>query len=233
MTNTYVSIDLETTGLNPKRDKIMEIGALKVVNGQAAGVFATFVNPGRRPGEKAARLTGIRGEDLEGAPEIDRVLPDLLDFLEDLPLLGHHVISDYSFLKKAAVDSGLAFEKEGIDTLKIARKFLASLEHKNLDYLCGYYGIPHRAHRALADAEAASALYHRLAERFYSREEELFVPARLQFKVKRDVPATKHQREGLYRLLERHKITVEADLEKLSRSEASRLTNKILSKYGR
>lgn len=233
MTNTYVSIDLETTGLNPKRDKIVEIGALKVVDGQLADKFLTFVNPGRMLEDRVIELTGIRDKDLAEAPDIGEVLPKLMEFLGELPLLGHSVLFDYSFLKKAAVDQRLVFEKLGIDTLKIARKYLAALEHRNLDYLCAYYKIPHHAHRAFADAEATSALYHKLAEQFYNEEEKLFVPSPLNFQVKRDTPATKQQKERLYRLLRQHKITIGAEVEKLNRSEASRFIDKILSTYGR
>lgn len=233
MVNSYVSIDLETTGLNPKLDKIIEIGAVRVVDGEPTERFATFVNPGRKLEERIIELTGIHDEDLQDAPTIEEVLPSLMEFLGDSVLLGHSILFDYSFLKKAAVNQKLSFEKQAIDTLKIARRFLTELEHRSLDYLCEYYKIPHQAHRALADAEATSQLYHRLVEQFYEQEQELFLPKQLQYAVKRDTPATKPQKERLYRLLERHKIDMEIDVEQMTRSEASRFTDKILAKYGR
>lgn len=233
MVNSYVSIDLETTGLNPKLDKIIEIGAVRVVDGEPTERFATFVNPGRKLEERIIELTGIHDEDLQDAPTIEAVLPSLMEFLGDSVLLGHSILFDYSFLKKAAVNQKLSFEKQAIDTLKIARRFLTELEHRSLDYLCEYYKIPHQAHRALADAEATSQLYHRLVEQFYEQEQELFLPKQLQYAVKRDTPATKPQKERLYRLLERHKIDMEIDVEQMTRSEASRFTDKILAKYGR
>lgn len=233
MTNTYISIDLETTGLNPKLDKIIEIGAVKVVEGEVTDTFSTLVNPGRKLEERIIALTGITDADLENAPYINDVFPGVMDFLGDYPLLGHSVLFDYSFLKKAAVDRKLIFEKQAIDTLRIARVYLRELEHRNLDYLCEYYKIPHHAHRALADAEATHILYQKLAELFYKENDPLFQPTQLIFKVKRDTPATKVQKERLYRLLEQHKIILEVDLEQLSRSEASRFTDKILAKYGR
>lgn len=233
MINTYVSIDLETTGLNPKEDKIIEIGALKVVDGKITDTYSTFVNPGRKLEERIAQLTGIVDEDLAGAPGIEEIFPGLEEFLGDFPILGHSILFDFSFLKKAAVNLNRTFEKEAIDTLKIARRYLLQLEHRNLDFLCDYYGIPHRAHRALQDAEATSILYHKLAEQFYSEEEPLFRPTPLHFSVKKDTPATKPQKERLYRLLAQHKIEWDRDVEKLTRSEASRFTDKILAKYGR
>lgn len=232
-TDTYISIDLETTGLNPKLDKIIEIGAVKVIEGTVVDTFSALVNPGRKLEQRIVELTGITDSDLENAPYIDEVLPLLITFLEDYILLGHSILFDYSFLKKAAVDKKLTFEKQAIDTLKIARKYLADLEHRSLDYLCEYYQIPHRAHRALADAEATSMLYQRLTEAFYQEQEPLFMPTQLSFKIKRDTPATKAQKERLYRLLEQHRITPEVDVEKLTRSEASRFTDKLLAKYGR
>ncbi len=233
MINTYISIDLETTGLHPKNDKIIEIGAIKVVDGQTVDTFSTFVNPGCRLDCRIVELTGITDEMLKGAPYIEEIFPGLETFLEELPFVGHSILFDFSFLKKAAVNDRRSFEKQGIDTLKIARKYLTGLEHKNLDFLCEYYQIPHHAHRALEDAEATSALYQRLTELYYSEEEVLFQPAPLNFAVKRDTPATKAQKERLYRLLAQHKITWDRDVEKLTRSEASRFTDKILAKYGR
>ena len=69
MYDTYVSIDLETTGLNPKRDRIIEIGAIRVEQGQIAEEFSTFVDPGRKLEERITELTGIRDEDLADAPQ--------------------------------------------------------------------------------------------------------------------------------------------------------------------
>ena len=255
MLDTYVSIDLETTGLHPKKDRIIEIGAIRVEQGEITEEFSTFVNPGRKLEERITEITGIRDEDLEGAPELDEVFPKLLGFLGDLPLLGHRILFDYSFLKKAAVDRKVNFEKYGVDTLLIARKYLPELPHRNLEYLCKYYEIPHHAHRALEDAKATDRLFRQLGELFYevkmsaetaespqSAEDaakamiaanSLFVPQPLIFRVKRDTPATKPQKEWLYRLQEQHKITLEVDVEKLTRSEASRLADKILATYGR
>ena len=234
MLESYIALDLETTGLSPKHDKIIEIGALKVVDGVVTDRFSKFVNPARKLEERIVELTGIRDEQLEGAPYIEEILGELLEFLGDLPLLGHRILFDYSFLKKAAVDGKRSFEKQGVDTLRIARRYLSELPHKNLIFLCEYYGIPHQAHRAFHDAEATHLLYRQLAELFYKEEEkELFLPTPLHYAVKRDTPATKPQKERLYRLLSQHNITLEADVDKLTRSEASRIIDRILTQYGR
>jgi DNA polymerase-3 subunit alpha (Gram-positive type) len=228
--NSYISIDLETTGLNPKLDRIIEIGVVKVVDGQIVDTFETLINPGRKLEERITDLTGITDADLADKPYMEDVLPELLAFVGDeLPLLGHSILFDYSFLKKAAVDRKLKFEKWGIDTLKIARKYLPELEHRSLGYLCNFYQIPHKAHRALNDAEATHLLYQRLCQEFYREEESLFDRHQLQFQVKRDTPITTPQKEQVYRLMKRHNLTVDVDVERLTRSEASRLTDQLLA----
>lgn len=229
MITSYVSIDLETTGLNPKLDKIIEIGAVKVIDGKMRETFHTYINPGRKLEERIIELTGIRQEQVDIAPDIAEVFPALADFLEELPLLGHRILFDYSFLKKAAVNLKSSFEKQGIDTLRIARCFLPQLEHRTLPYLCEYYQIEHDAHRAFADAEATSRLYQILCEEFYKKDESVFRPLQLHYTVKRDTPATKAQKEQLYRIIEQHKLVMDFDVEKLSRSEASRTIDKIRS----
>ncbi len=233
MTNSYISIDLETTGLNPKLDRIIEIGAVKVLDGVVQQTFSTFVNPGRRLEERVVELTGIEDGMLADAPTMDEVLPELISFLEELPLLGHRILFDYSFLKKAAVDRKQSFEKNGIDTLKIARRYLPGAEHRTLEYLCKYYQIEHTAHRALGDAMATHELYRILAGDYCREQDDLFYPQKLIYQVKRDTPITKSQKERLYRLLEKNKIDIDVSVESMTRSQADRTIDQLLSRYGR
>lgn len=228
MIDSYVSIDIETTGLNPKHDKIIEIGAVKVKKGMEQEAFSTLINPGRKLEQRICELTGICDKVLTDAPDIAEVMPKLLVFLEDLPLVGHKILFDFSFLKKAAVDLRLEFEKEGIDTLKLARRYLPELEHKNLEFLCNHYGITHRAHRALGDACATKELYEKLAEQFDHEENEI-TTEKLNYQVKRDTPITKVQKERLYRLLDQHKIVIDVCVDKMTRSEADRMIDRILA----
>lgn len=228
---SYVSLDLETTGLNPKQDKMIEIGAVKVLKGKIVDTFATFVNPGRALSDKVKELTGIREEDLQEAPYIEDCIGTFLDFMGELPLLGHSVLFDFSFVKRAAVNTGRTFEKKGIDTLSISRKYLQELESRNLGFLCKYFKIPHEEHRALGDAMATHLLYERLCGELY--DPELFQPQKLVYQVKKESPITKHQKERLYELIEQHKLMVDYQVEHLTRNEASRHIDKILATYGR
>ena len=233
MIDSYVCLDLETTGLDPKHDKIIEIGAVKVKDREVVDLMETFVNPQRPLEERIIILTGIKDEQLQDAPDITDVLPKLIDFIGDDILLGHRVSFDYSFVKKAAINQRLKFEKFGIDTLKLARKFLPDLESRSLEFLCRHFEIEHSAHRALADAKATSELYYKLTELFYEGHEDAFKPKLLSYNAKADTPVTIPQKEQLYKLLDKHKIKVDYDVEKLTRSEASRIISQILVEYGR
>lgn len=232
--NTYVCVDLETTGFYPRYDKVIEIGAVRVENGEVTGEFQSLVNPGVKLLEHTISITGITDEMLVDAPDIEEVFPAFLEFAGEHVLLGHSLMSDYSFLKKAAVNQNLPFERKGIDTLLLSRKFLADFQSRNLGKLCEHFQIPHKAHRALGDAKATSQLYELLCERFF-REETAgdFAEKQLIYKIKKEGAASRGQKERLYSLAERHKIVLDVDVEKLTRNEASRLTDRILATYGR
>ena len=231
MTTSYISLDLETTGLNPKTDKIIEIGGVKVIDGVVKETFSTLVNPGRRLESRIVELTGIEDSVLEGTRKIGEVWPELEAFLEDLPLLGHRILFDYSFLKKAAVDLRLPFEKKGLDTLKLARRYLPELPKRNLESLCVHYQIRHKAHRALGDALATHELYRILVEEYYEKtaRDSIWQPQSLHYQVKRDVPITPAQKERLQKLLEKHGIEPDFQVEGLMRSEADRIMDLIRS----
>lgn len=237
MINNYVSIDLETTGLDPKKDKIIEIGAVKVLNGIVIDTLETFVNPSRRLEERITQITGITNEDLKHAMEPEVAIPQLISFIGDNILLGHSVLFDYSFIKRAAVNLGYPFEKKAIDTLKISRKFLNALDSRKLGALCTHYNINLNAHRALADATATHELFKRLVTDFSQdvtgKVHGEFEPIPLFYKVKKEGPITIPQKERLLRLLDKHKIIVDWDINKMTKNEASRYTDQLLFRYGK
>ena len=111
MTNSYVAVDLETTGLDPKMEKITEIGAIRVRDGVVEKEFHTLVNPRRPLSERIVELTGITDEMVADCPDVGEVIGGFLEFCEGLPLLGHRILFDYSFLKRAAVNSGVEWER--------------------------------------------------------------------------------------------------------------------------
>lgn len=248
MTQDYVVMDLETTGLNPKTDKIIEIGAARIREGKVRETYSTYVNPGRQLSAKVTELTGIHNEDLQDAPFIEELLNSFLEFIGQDILLGHNLIFDYSFMKRAMVNQKQTFERQGIDTLKIARKCLTDVESKNLGFLCEYYHISLSAHRALNDALATQQLYQILLKQFYEKDCHIFSPKPLIYQVKKESPLTLKQRELILKLASRYQVIVkeghflepdglcvkeETDIDRMTKNEASRLIDHLLSNYGR
>lgn len=234
MTDSYVAVDLETTGIGAKKEKITEIGMVKVLNGQVADTFHTMVNPHRAIPERITELTGITDEMVADAPGIEDVLPDAICFCEKLPLLGHQVIFDYGFLTQAAVNQKIAFAKDGIDTLKLCRMLMPESEKKNLGAACAYFGIvPDTAHRALSDAMSAHLLYAEMKKRFGSEKSKLFEAQKLIYKAKEERQATKRQKQYLQDLLKYHRINVTVQIEHMSGNEISRMIDRIIFTHGR
>lgn len=231
---SFVAVDLETTGLDPKKDRIIEIGAIRVENGDVAGEYQQLVNPGCPIPDFVSDLTGITDEMVEKAPMIGEVLDEFLKFCGELPIVGHQVMFDYRFLKRATVNQGESFERNGIDTLALCRAFMPVEEKKNLAVACAFFGIEReRAHRACSDAWDTVRLYTKIARRFGQNKPELFVPKPLIYKVKRDQPASEKQKEDLRYFIKYHKISLPVRFEELSRSEASRLHDQLILQYGR
>lgn len=234
MLESYVVVDLEMTGLRAKTDRILEIGAVKVENHQITDTYQTLINPGIKIPKEVQELTGITDEMVaEGVAEQEAV-EGFFDFCGEMPLAGHNILFDYSFLKQYAVNHKKSFEKNGIDTLKLSRKFLPELEKKTLDYLCEYLKIErNHNHRALEDAKATHVLLEYLWENYGKQEPEAFHSIPLVYRAKKQSPATERQKRYLKELAEYHKINLDVTWETLTKSEASRRTDQILAQYGK
>lgn len=234
MINRFVAIDLETTGIRCVSDKITEIAIIRYENGIETDSFVSLVNPGIHISDRIVELTGISDDMVTEAPYIDEIIENIHEFLADDVIVGHSLMFDFSFLKKAMVNAGEKFEKNGIDTLKLSRILLPELEHKNLDYLCSYFSIKdNEHHRAANDARAAAELLIKLEKMYGHDRPELFGPKKLEFKVKKEGPITKYQIIKLKELVNKHNIEIDYDIEKLTKNEASRKIDKIYLKYGR
>jgi len=157
-----VSLDLETTGLDPYRDAIIEIGAVKFRGDEVLDTFSTLINPGRSISSKITDLTGIADQDVENAPHLPEVLPRLSSFVRDLPIIAHNVSFDLSFLNKQR----LFLDNLNVDTFELAGMLIPHAERYNLGSLARETGITLPAtHRALDDALVAHALYQKMFER--------------------------------------------------------------------
>lgn len=157
----FVVFDLETTGLNRSEDKIIEIGAVLVVDGILKETFQTFVNPGMHIPEAASKVNNIYDSDVQGAPNIETAMSDFYLFTRGATLVGHNA-EDYDaiFVKRIGGELGFRFDNEIIDTLTLSRRVLPTLRRYKLDTLCEHYGINNEnAHRALDDAVATAKVF--------------------------------------------------------------------------
>ena len=156
MPDEFVSIDLETTGLNLETDEITEIGATRFDRSGHAESYSTFVNPGRPIPPEIQRITSITDADVAGAPRFEQVAGDLIDFVGDLAIVGQNVQFDIGFLTARDVH----FVGPTYDTWELASVLLPRAERLNLATLAEAVGVAMPvAHRALADAETTRDVF--------------------------------------------------------------------------
>lgn len=165
----FVALDVETTGLNHNFDSIIEIGAIKFINGKPRETYKTFVNPDKKIPSKITDLTSISDDDVKDAPSFGDVADDLLVFIGHLPLCGHQVEFDYNFInselkriKKEKVSNSL------LDTALLSRLLLAGLPGYSLGVVARHLNvILENAHRALDDAIASGHIAVKLIPKLY------------------------------------------------------------------
>ncbi len=159
---TFVALDLETTGLDADREKIIQVGAVKFQGDKVLDRFDTFVNPGRSIPEFIQRLTGIRPDQVSRAPHFSSVSQGLEEFLEDYPVVGHNIAFDLRFLET----HGLPLFNSRYDTWDLASFLLPRTAEYSLGSLARQFGLDHeRAHQAIDDAEATQQLFVTLLRR--------------------------------------------------------------------
>jgi DNA polymerase-3 subunit epsilon len=159
----FVVIDVETSGLRPGRDRLIEVAALRLRGGVMLDRFQSLLNPERRLPPSIVALTGITPEMLAAAPAVEAVLPAFLRFIEGATLVGHNLAFDIHFLAWEAQRLSDAMPLDGIDTIALARRLLPGLRRFKLDHLAAHLQIaPSTRHRARADAETTAAIFLQL-----------------------------------------------------------------------
>ena len=238
MIREYIVLDLEMTGLSAKTDQIIEIGAIKIRDGQLVDTYHCVVDARCSVPERITQLTGITDEMVRNGVERDAAISGLLDFMEGFVLVGQNLNFDYGFLKQWAVNHKRPLEAKACDTLKIARDLLPAEQSKKLTSLCEFFGIDRqREHRALDDAIETQKVFEALVALAQSKEgvdvEKLFAPQPLSYRAKKQTQATMHQVQRLKEYREKHHITDVIEWENLTRSEASRIMDKYVLVHGR
>lgn len=157
----YIVIDVETTGLSPDDDRIIEVAAVKCENDRIVDSFHSLINPGRRIPSNVTKLTGIKNADVAGAPDMDTVAPELSEFIDNLPLVAHNANFDIKFIANAFKRAGISKGMLYIDTLVLARNAFPDMPNHKLSTLINELGLldHEQEHRAMSDVEATQRLY--------------------------------------------------------------------------
>ena len=196
----YVAFDLETTGLAPRKDKIIEIGAVLMKQGVEIDRFQTFVDPGRKLDKETVDLTGITDEMLRGAPKIEEVLPKFWAFVGDRTLIAHNARFDTTFIHRETKRLGLNNSLSSIDTLILAQCLMPELSNHKLDTVakifdCGDFNH----HRAGDDALVCGKIAHKLFEKLEAMGihdagsvNKALVPLRIKFRQENNHTRSQH-----------------------------------------
>ncbi|MBN1915608.1 3'-5' exonuclease [Candidatus Dojkabacteria bacterium] len=164
----YTVVDVETTGLSPRQNRIIEIGAVKVLDGKVQNeYFHTIVNPGEEVSLFILSLTEIPREEIMSAPSIEHVMPDFLEFLgKDSVFVGHNARFDYSFINEELRRYfWKPIKNEVVDTIRLAKRRLPGLQSYRLEALINYFGFNHKKnHRALDDAKITAEILLKLLD---------------------------------------------------------------------
>lgn len=161
--NSFVVFDFETTGLNPNKNEIIEIGAIRVndINSVTHETFSSLVRPSVPIPPRITKINGIDNYMVDDAKDISKVIKEFHDFIGDLPLIAHNASFDMKFLLRNLEEHGLEFmDNSVIDTLSLSRKAYPDLENHKLPTLVNHIGIKvNQLHRASDDSLAALYVY--------------------------------------------------------------------------
>ena len=166
-----VVIDVETTGLDYTKEKIIEFAGVKLVNGKIKEKFETLINPHQHIRKSSQAIHGISEEDLESAPEEEEIYPKIFEFIEDAPIVAHNAIFDFSFLNRTSkrlYDKPI--ENNYIDTQMMFKEVYPQYESCGLDSLVSVFqGTNEKRHRAMGDAMALAQCYPKLKALYFQK----------------------------------------------------------------
>lgn len=158
----YVVFDTETTGLDCKNDKIIELAAIKYINNQKVDEFSALINPRRTLDPFIVKLTGIKQSDIETKPTIDKIIPNFFEFIEDYTLVAHNIEFDIDMLACECFRNQISMcQNKLIDTVTLAKKIIPKENMKNykLETIKKYLKLKNDSHRALDDCMTCAKIY--------------------------------------------------------------------------
>lgn len=168
-----IVLDTETTGLDYTREKIIEFAAVRLENGKIKDEFQTLINPHQHIRKSSMAIHGITEEMVKDAPTEAEILPQILDFIGDYPIVAHNAIFDYSFLNEACIRN---YDKElsnpRIDTQQMFKEVFPDLEAHGLDALTKKFNVEFtKHHRAMADTMGLALAYPQLKKLYFEKND--------------------------------------------------------------
>ena len=164
-------VDIETTGFSPLTCRIIEIGAVRVENGQITDRFSTFVNPKVPIPFRIEQLTSISDSMVMDAPTVEQVLPDFLEFCKGAVMVAHNADFDMGFIMENCDQLGIPHDFTYVDTVGMARFLLPALNRFKLDTVAKAVGVPlQHHHRAVDDAECTAFIFTKFVEMLSERD---------------------------------------------------------------
>ena len=169
--DTFVVFDLETTGFSAEVDRIIEIGAVKIKNGEIVDNFSKFVNPKIPIPFRIEKLTGINDSMVMEAESIEKILPEFLEFCGDAVMVAHNAGFDTSFIINNAERLGIKYDPTIMDTVLLAQFVIPNLHNYKLDTLCKHLAVSlENHHRAVDDAQATAYIYLKMVKMLEERD---------------------------------------------------------------
>lgn len=169
--DTFVVFDLETTGFSAEVDRIIEIGAVKIKNGEIVDNFSKFVNPKIPIPFRIEKLTGINDSMVMEAEPIEKILPEFLEFCGGAVMVAHNAGFDTSFIINNAERLGIKYDPTIMDTVLLAQFVIPNLHNYKLDTLCKHLAVSlENHHRAVDDAQATAYIYLKMVKMLEERD---------------------------------------------------------------
>lgn len=154
----FVAIDVETTGLSPIYHELIEISAIKYQGTKKLDTFSTLIKPKARIPYHITNITGITNEMVQNAPTVESVMPKLIEFVGENPIVAHNASFDYKFIQNYSNNS--FHRNQVIDTVQVGRKLFPQLPNHKLGTIAKYIGITEDGfHRAEFDCECCAKIY--------------------------------------------------------------------------
>lgn len=166
-----IVLDVETTGLDYTKERIIEFAGVRLENGKITDYFESLVNPHQKIRKSSMAIHGITDEMLEGAPVEEEIFPKIFEFIGDNPIVAHNAIFDYSFLNRTSKRLfNKPFENRYIDSQFMFKEVYPHLESCGLDCLMNMFNVEFSTrHRAMADAEGLAKAYPKLKKMYFQK----------------------------------------------------------------